>query len=350
MENRTLRISLTVFLAGIAAFCVAKFFFGENLRRVPAENSASDETRFEFPSKLRVATFNLHGYFDENRFSEAGKFQFMRPKPEKEKIALRRVILAARPDILAVQEIGGNAWLDELAEDLARDGLPFPYRTLLEAGDSHNRLAVLSRVPFSKTIKIAPPAHRLVRGLLGIVVPLQGGKMLRVYNVHLKSKVSSDPDDPECNTRRLGEARFLRRLIEFQIEDDKAAEKIPSSNRFPVPAHLKKNPPKLFAIVGDFNDDPDAPAIATLTPASFAFPLTAKDDDGNELTYFNPRKNYFHTFDRILVSPEIYKKFYIPLSAKIANFPFAAQASDHRLVYADFDFSGTLPEPENQKN
>ena len=57
------------------------------------------------------------------------------------------------------------------------------------------------------------------------------------------------------------------------------------------------------------------------------------------MTFFNPHRGYFHTFDRIFASPELFKKYYVPASAKIAEFPWSQTASDHRLVYADFDFS-----------
>lgn len=342
---RNLRVGLVLLLAVVAALCFGAFARQCVSERVPAGDDGKDfsagTARFEFPSRLRVGTYNLHNFRDENRFSEKGKFQYKRPKPEREKQALYRTILEVRPDVLAVQEIGGEAWLDEFAEALARRGLVYPYRALLTGDDKLNRLAILSRVPFSKTIEIAAP-RKLTRGLLGIVVPVQGGKNFYVYGVHLKSKISSDPDDPECARRRLREARYVRRLIDFRAEDEKAAEKIPALLDGRIPETLKKSPPELFALVGDFNDDPGSPPLRPLESAAFARALPARDSKGGVFSYVNPRREYFHAFDRIFVSPEIYGKHYVPASAKIADFPWAADASDHRLVYADFDFTGTL--------
>lgn len=352
------RIGVVALLVGVAALCFFALLFsrerGVEPAGVPAP-AAGTETRgeaFAFPSHLRIGTYNLHNFRDEHRFSAEGRFRSFAPKPDAEKQAVYRTILEARPDILAVQEIGGEEWLDELAEALARRGLAFPYRALLCGADSRNRMAILSRVPFSKTIEIAA-TKKLARGLLGVVVPVSGGGLLHVYCVHLKSKVSSDPDDPECDARRRREARFIRRLIDFRVEDEKTAEKIPASQKFTVPAALKKNPPALFALVGDFNDDPGSSPLRALEASSFASALPAKDSCGSAITYANPRREYFHAFDRIFVSPEIYGKYYVPASAKIADFPWAAAGSDHRLVYADFDFSGAARrsrQPREEKN
>jgi endonuclease/exonuclease/phosphatase family metal-dependent hydrolase len=174
--------------------------------------------------------------------------------------------------------------------------------------------------------------------LLGVVVPVADGKLLVVYNVHLKSKVSSDPDDPESNERRSREARYVRRLIEYNVCEEKTAEKIPASVRARMPSRMEFAPPELFLLLGDFNDVPASKPLASLEVESFARSLPARNDTGGILTFFNPQRGYFHTFDRIFASPEIFKKYYVPSSAKIAEFPWSQTASDHRLVYADFDF------------
>lgn len=352
-QRKKNRFSLTAFAAFIVALCIV-VLFNEALIDAEVPNSVSAQTtenagvpaaqsapnsRFEFPTRLRVGTYNLHNFRDADRFSKDGKFQYRRPKSEASKEALYRTILKVQPDVLAVQEIGGNAWLEEMAQALAERGLAFPYRELLEAYDRYNRVAILSRVPFSKTIKIEV-RKKLMRGLLGIGIPVADGQIFYVYTTHLKSKISNDPDDPDAGGKRGREAVLIRRLIEYDVRDEKTAEKIPSVWNIGVPASLKKNgPPALFALMGDFNDNPGTPALAPLEAATFATALPAKASDGGSVTFVNTRYNYYNTFDRIFVSPAVYKKFYVPLSAKIADFPWAGTASDHRLVYADFDFS-----------
>lgn len=340
-KKRKLRFSLVSLLTAVAALCVIAFYSSAEdlLAKVPENRAGTPSGEFVFPEKLRVATYNLHNFRDENRVNENGVFRYKHPKSEKEKKLLYKTILEVRPDILAVQEIGGKIWLDELAAALAREGLEYPYRVLLEGYDKHNRNAILSRVPFSKTIALKMN-RQMTRGVLGIVVPVAGGQLFHVYNVHLKSKVSNEPDDPECVQRRSREARVVRRVVEFGIDDEKLAEKINGAARFVPPQNIaRRKTPKLFVIVGDFNDVPASSPLAPLEAETFATALPAKNDDGGVFTYFNPHHGYFHTFDRLFVSPEIYKKFYVPESAKIAEFSWSQKASDHRLVYADFDFS-----------
>lgn len=352
-DRKTLRLTLCGLLSFAAVLCVASAFYSE--KRVSEEPDflpAGTTARFEFPSRLRVATYNLHNFRDENRFSEKGKFQYKHPKSEKSKESLYRTILEVRPDVLAVQEVGGAKWLSELASALARRGLAFPYSVCLEGRDGYNRLGILSRVPFSKTIELVAP-EKLTRGILGIVVPVAGGNLLHVYNVHLKSKVSSDPDDPEGAERRSREARYVRRLIEFDVRDEKTAAKIPASVRLPTAERRENAAPEFFVLLGDFNDNPGSKPLAALEVGTFARALPAKNEDGGVLTFFNPNRGYFHTFDRIFASPALFKDFYVPGSAKIAEFSWSQTASDHRLVYADFDFTGTLRReknsPENKK-
>lgn len=345
-DRKTLRLTLSGLLTFAAALCVAAAFYSEKSGSAETSLPAGTSARFEFPSRLRVATYNLHNFRDENRFSEKGKFQYKHPKSEKSKEALYRTVLEVRPDVLAVQEIGGFEWVNELAEALDRRGLAFPYRVCLEGRDKYNRLAILSRVPFSKTIEIVAP-EKLTRGMLGVIVPVASGNLLHVYNVHLKSKVSTDPDDPESAERRSREARYVRRLIEFNVRNEKAALKIPASLRLPASERRENAAPEFFVLLGDFNDNPGSKPLAALEVEAFARLLPAKNKDGGVLTFFNPNRGYFHTFDRIFASPALFRNFYVPESAKIAEFSWSQTASDHRLVYADFDFTGTLQHEKN---
>ena len=72
------------------------------------------------------------------------------PKPEREKEALRAVIRATNADILAVQEIGGPAFVEELRRDLSGEGLAYPHTATLEGPDPHRRMAFLSKCSRSR--------------------------------------------------------------------------------------------------------------------------------------------------------------------------------------------------------
>lgn len=306
-----------------------------------------------FAETLRVASYNLKRYSGSAYGTNVGGGT--RPKPADECSAVRDVILEVRPDIIAVQEIGDEEWLDKLADDLekAENGIAFPHRILLRGSDRFNRLAVLSRLPFKQKIIIPAPAQILTRGLLGVEVAVGNGeKAFRLYNIHLKSKISNNKDDPDSNLRREREARCVRSLIETRVADRSEAKRkvfsmVGKAEKLPA-----GSPVELFAIVGDFNDLPHSKQLESIEDENFAKILPAKaknppsEGAGTEFfTYFHPRSytnaaylKYRGTYDRILVSPSLYKNHYVPESAKIANVPAAKKASDHRLIYADFEF------------
>src|SRR5436190_20095185 len=84
---------------------------------------------------LTVASYNIENYGPADRMTEAG-FRKDYPKPEAEKQALRRVIRALNADVLALQEMGGQPYLDELRRDLKAEGLDYPHAALATAVDA----------------------------------------------------------------------------------------------------------------------------------------------------------------------------------------------------------------------
>ena len=66
---------------------------------------------------LTIATYNVENYVPANRVTEAGYRQEY-PKPETEKLALRGVIRGLNADVLVLQEMGSQPYLEELRRDL----------------------------------------------------------------------------------------------------------------------------------------------------------------------------------------------------------------------------------------
>src|SRR6218665_3361361 len=83
---------------------------------------------------LTLATFNVENYTIADRMVD-GVYRKASPKPEKEKATLTQIISGIAPDILAVQEMGTQAYLDEFRRDLRAAGQNFPHAVLLEAAD-----------------------------------------------------------------------------------------------------------------------------------------------------------------------------------------------------------------------
>src|SRR3954463_5859314 len=92
----------------------------------------SDRTAAE---SLTIATYNIENYGPADRLTDAG-YRKDYPKPEREKEPLRKGIRALHGDILVLQEMGGQPYLDELQRDLKNEGLDYPHAALATAADA----------------------------------------------------------------------------------------------------------------------------------------------------------------------------------------------------------------------
>lgn len=275
---------------------------------------------------LRVASYNLENYNLTDRMTADG-FAKNAPKPEKAKTALRTVIRAMNADVLAVQEIGGAPFVEELRRDLASDGLNYPYTVTLDGPDPHRRLAVFSKKPFIKTNLFArietgfaipsPEEHVAVvnRGLLGVDIAA-GKTTLRIYTVHLKSRLTRDKRDPRAEGERLAEALAIIRTL-----GDK-------------PAHET-------LLLGDFNDAPNTATLTAFTKPPIGYTrLDTVDSRGENWTYRNDKKGFFDRSDYAFTSATLRPRV---TRSRAYEHPKTAEASDHRPVVIDFDFPADAP-------
>lgn len=97
------------------------------------------------PPSLVAATFSVSTYNLENYLDEPAGNRPLKSQAAKAKI--RESIRALRPDVLAVEEIGGTNALLELRASLKREELDYPYWEHLTGFDTNIHLAVLSRLP-----------------------------------------------------------------------------------------------------------------------------------------------------------------------------------------------------------
>ncbi len=272
---------------------------------------------------LRLATYNVRNYNSIDRHI-GGEFKPHWPKPEAEKTALRAVICAAHPDILAIEEMGAEGELEELRRDLANEGLTYSYSTLVKGPDPDRHVAVLSRVPLTavhprETIpfKYNSAEDTVKRGLLEVDL-VTNGQPWALYIVHLKSRITETTDDPRSATEREGEARAVRDIVRKE-------QSLPGT--------------ALVAVVGDFNDARDSPPLKRFTELD-GKPLLeiAPDADSRGETWTSAygRADEFDRSDYILLSPAL--AVLEKNKGGIADLPAALSASDHRLVWADLSF------------
>lgn len=278
---------------------------------------------------LTIATYNVENYVAADRMTESG-FRRDYPKPEVQKRALREVIAGLGADVLVLQEIGGEAYLEELRRDLAAAGVEYPHRAWLEAEDTERHVAVLSKRAFSEMVRHTALAFpylgaeaRVKRGLLEVHLATDAGDVA-IFAVHLKSRYTDRPDDPRSELRRIGEATAVRDEI---------------LRRYPEPAAAR------FVIAGDFNDDKASKAVGRMLRRGdlvISGMLPAEDSRGDSWTHRFRRADTYTRVDHVLVSPGL-RACVRGGKAAIYDGAGCSEASDHRPVVV------TLALPDAQK-
>ena len=276
---------------------------------------------------IRVASYNVENYLVMDRMV-SGKWKEEYPKPLKERRIVRSVINQTNPDILAIQEIGDRVYLNELWEDLNfTNGTKFKYSAWLPAPvDGEQRhLALLSKIPFTLfddhpdlSFKYFEVRRSPSRGLLEAEFETNGRKW-SLFNLHLKSKWTERPDDPEASIRREKEARAIRDYI-----------------RSKYPPY--KDPH--YLVLGDFNDHKNSAPLRRflqVNNSELTKMIQCSDKQGHYWTHYWDKQDSYSRFDYFMASPFLYKKL-VPESAKVGGFHLCLLGSDHRIVYADFEF------------
>ncbi len=270
---------------------------------------------------LTVATYNIENYTSTNRMVE-DRFRPDYPKQEKSKAALREVIKAMDADVLALQEIGGAAYLEELRLDLATEGIDYPYGHVLVAADSERRIAVLSRRPLLAVkdhadlkFEYFDESVPVRRGLLEVSVALGEGA-ITLFVVHLKSRLTERGDDPSSASLRAGEAVAVRDRILERCPDPQISS---------------------FLVLGDFNDlRPNRPLRAILDRGKTKICnwVPAADSRGHTWTHYYQRQEVYSRVDHILVSPAAEP---LVKRAWIVDAAATAEASDHRPLVVQLE-------------
>lgn len=272
---------------------------------------------------ITVATYNVENYTLANRMVD-GVYRENYPKPEKERAALRQVVAAVAPDVLAVQEMGPQPFLDEFRRELQLAGLGYPHAVLLDGPDADRHVAVLSRIPFKAVHRHADVpfnyfggAERVRRGVLEVVFATDAGDV-SLFVIHLKSKYTERPDDPEAALQRAGEAEAVRDLV---------------LARFPDPAAAK------FIVAGDWNDTRGTRPVRALQKRGDLVVgelVRAADSRGHVWTHYFRREDLYSRIDYLLVSPGL-RPYVAGDRGRIHDAPAAAEASDHRPVSLELE-------------
>jgi endonuclease/exonuclease/phosphatase family metal-dependent hydrolase len=267
---------------------------------------------------LTVATYNLENYTLADRLVD-GVFHQAYPKPEQEIAALRQAVAGMAPDVLAVEEMGPQPFLDDFQRELRSAGQVYPYASLVQGADADRHVAVLSKIPLKEVRRHAAvpityfkQKEVVKRGVLEVVLATNAGDV-SLFVIHLKSRHTERPDDPDSALQRALEAEAVRDLV---------------LARFPEPAKGR------FIICGDWNDTRDNRPVRALQKrgeTTVGEILPAADSRGETWTHYYRREDSYSRIDYILVSAAL-QPLVVDRRATIWDGPGVTGASDHRPV------------------
>jgi len=144
--------------------------------------------RLALAETFRVSTYNVENYLD-------APTQTRHVKSPEAKAKVRESILAMKPDVLALEEIGTVSALQELRESLRAEGLDFPYWEYVTGYDTNIHVAVLSRFPFTArrphtndNFLLSGRRFQVSRGFAEVDVQVNTNYSFTMIAAHLKSK------------------------------------------------------------------------------------------------------------------------------------------------------------------
>jgi endonuclease/exonuclease/phosphatase family metal-dependent hydrolase len=278
---------------------------------------------------FRVATYNLNNYLDATTNKRPAK-------SEEAKAKIRESILAIKPDVLALEEIGTISALQELRGSLKAKGLDLPYWEYVTGHDPDIHIAVFSRFLFTSVrpqtndyFLLNGKRFRVSRGFAELDIQVNTNYSFTLIAAHLKSKRPIALAD-EAELRRE-EAKVLRE----KIEEAFAA-----------------NPNVNLVVLGDLNDYKNAAStrevigqgkhkLVDTRPAERngdepATPPHALNAPTVTWTHYYSVEDVYSRLDYILLSPAMARKWVTNKTYVLAQ-PNWGKGSDHRPVVATFE-------------
>jgi endonuclease/exonuclease/phosphatase family metal-dependent hydrolase len=278
---------------------------------------------------FRVATYNLESYFDIPTPSRAAK-------SVESKAKIRESILALKPDVLALQELGSVSALLELRDSLKSEGLELPHWQFLSGTDTNIHIGLLSKFPFAACRSHTNESYLLTgrrfhvsRGFAEVDINVTRSYSFTLIAAHLKSKRTlAEADESEM---RLEEAKLLREKIDARLSAD------PDAN---------------LVVLGDFNDTKDSASTRAVigrgkTKLVDTRPAERNGDDSAltgppserrciTWTHYYGKEDSYRRIDFLLLSKGMAREW-IPQETYVLSIPRWGLASDHRPLVAAFE-------------
>jgi endonuclease/exonuclease/phosphatase family metal-dependent hydrolase len=278
---------------------------------------------------FRVATYNVENYLDEATETRPAKTADAKAK-------VRESILALKPDVLALEEMGATNALLELRDSLKAAGLDLPYWEHVTGADPGIHVAILSKFPFTArrphtndSFLLNGRRFHVSRGFGEVDVQVNTNFTLTVLAGHLKSKRPvPEADQAEL---RLEEAKLLREKID---------------------ACLAANPQMNLVVLGDFNDGKASPSTKVIIGRGKRKLVDTRPAERNgdnvpnsnpawapnniTWTHYYAKEDLYSRIDFILLSPALARKW-VTNETYVLTLPNWGVGSDHRPIVATFE-------------
>jgi endonuclease/exonuclease/phosphatase family metal-dependent hydrolase len=283
---------------------------------------------------FRVATFNVENYVDGPGGSRPLKTTAARAK-------VCESIVALKPDVISLQEMGSTNALMELQAALKESGLDLPFWDHLTGYDTNIHLALLSRFPIvarhphtNESYLLGARRFYVSRGFMEDDIRVNANYRFTLIAAHLKSKLASGIADEQ--EWREEEAVVLRRVID---------------------ARLASEPEGRLVVLGDFNDTQDSRTMKSILgkgktglfdtrPAERASGSGGAQGTGDPAqrrrttwTDFYAAEDSYSRVDYILISQGM-ERDWRGEETYVLNLPDWGAASDHRPLVAGFVAAG----------
>jgi endonuclease/exonuclease/phosphatase family metal-dependent hydrolase len=279
---------------------------------------------------FRVAAYNVENYVDQA--TESRKTI----KSPEAKAKVRETILAMKPDVIALEEMGGLSALLELRAALKKDGLDLPHYELVTGFDTNIHVAVLSRFPIvarrphtNDNFLLSGRRFRVSRGFSDVDIKVNDRYEFTLIGAHLKSR-RPVPQEDEAELR-YEEAKMPRAIVDRK---------------------LTTNPNANLVVLGDLNDTYNAKAIKEIVGRGKDKLMDTRPAERNGDNQPNPTNPHYSprdiTWTHYYGVEDTYSRIdYLMLSPGMARewikertcIPTVANwggGSDHRPVVAEF--------------
>jgi endonuclease/exonuclease/phosphatase family metal-dependent hydrolase len=275
----------------------------------------------------------------ENYVEDAASHRPLKPAAARAKVC--ESIVAIKPDVIALEEMGSTNALMELQGALKKSGLDLPFWDHITGNDTNIHLALLSRFPIAarhphtnESYLLGARRFYVSRGFIEDEISVNTNYRFTLIAAHLKSKLASGIADEQ--EWREEEAVVLRRVID---------------------ARLAANPEERLVVLGDFNDTQDSRTMKSILgrgktalfdtrPAERAGGNAGPQATGNPAqprrttwTDFFAAEDSYRRVDYILISHGL-QRDWRGEETYVLNLPDWGAASDHRPLVAGFIAAG----------